>query len=310
MPLLSLSKLVHKNWNNMTPAERKVAEVILHTEELAALHTASEIAVQAGVSEATVTRFCRALGLMGFGEVQEIARRSVLRRLQSSTLTRLEDSQDVGGDFAKTLSQVRATEESNRSSFYSHLNTDLLVQCARAITEARKVFCIGIRSAGPPARHLAFSLNFLRSNVFALVGDLERDLDLLMDASDDDVILVFCSRRYSKHLVGLLEAVVGSKTEIYVATDSLLSPLTKFSDKLFWVPNNSVGVVPSLTTAFVLVHALVALAGVILPESKVTRRLKRVESAYEQYGLILLHDDVFAPSFSQVSKDGHVSDHD
>jgi len=54
----------------LTPAERKVAELVVADTAAIAGATVASLARAAGVSEPTVIRFCRALGLEGFNDLR------------------------------------------------------------------------------------------------------------------------------------------------------------------------------------------------------------------------------------------------
>lgn len=54
--------------NDLSPAERRVAETVRQDFELATRLTIAELADRAGVSQPSVTRFCRSVGSKSFGE--------------------------------------------------------------------------------------------------------------------------------------------------------------------------------------------------------------------------------------------------
>src|SRR5689334_4506184 len=55
---------------DLSPAERRVAQVILDEAATAAHLTISDLADRAGSSETTVIRFCRAMGFGGYSELR------------------------------------------------------------------------------------------------------------------------------------------------------------------------------------------------------------------------------------------------
>src|SRR6185295_19820326 len=52
----------------LSPAERRVAETVRQDFEAATRYTIAELARRAGVSQPSVTRFCRSVGSRSFGE--------------------------------------------------------------------------------------------------------------------------------------------------------------------------------------------------------------------------------------------------
>src|SRR6185312_7681478 len=55
---------------DLSPAERRVAQVIIDEAATAAHLTISDLADRAGSSETTVIRFCRAMGFGGYSELR------------------------------------------------------------------------------------------------------------------------------------------------------------------------------------------------------------------------------------------------
>jgi hypothetical protein len=64
----------------LRPSERKVGEFVLARPTIAAELTIADLAAEVGVSEPTVIRFCRAIGLKGFQDLKRKALRDIERR--------------------------------------------------------------------------------------------------------------------------------------------------------------------------------------------------------------------------------------
>ncbi len=58
--------MIHNTLESLSTAERKVAEFVLENAAVVATSTVSDTAAAAGVSEATVVRFCRSVGYRGY----------------------------------------------------------------------------------------------------------------------------------------------------------------------------------------------------------------------------------------------------
>src|SRR6202171_241195 len=80
-------ELVRQRLDSLSPAERKLARVLLASYPIAGLESVARFAERARVSPPTVTRFITKLGFSGYPEVQETLRNEVQARL-SSPLTR------------------------------------------------------------------------------------------------------------------------------------------------------------------------------------------------------------------------------
>src|SRR5262245_65696140 len=81
---------------SLSPAEQRVAQVIIDEAATAARLTISDLAARAGSSETTVIRFCRAMGFSGYPE---------LRLTLAAEAGRLDvegGAEPVGGDISET----------------------------------------------------------------------------------------------------------------------------------------------------------------------------------------------------------------
>src|SRR6476661_1671246 len=91
-----VGELVRQRLDSLSPAERKLARVLLASYPIAGLESVARFAERAGVSPPTVTRFIIKLGFRGYPEFQESLRHEVQARL-SSPLTRFRDEQPARG---------------------------------------------------------------------------------------------------------------------------------------------------------------------------------------------------------------------
>src|SRR5579864_5601866 len=85
-----IGELVRHRQAELSPAERKLARVLLASYPIAGLESVARFAERARVSPPTVTRFITKLGFRGYPEFQETLRHEVQARL-SSPLARYRD---------------------------------------------------------------------------------------------------------------------------------------------------------------------------------------------------------------------------
>src|SRR6266571_5947358 len=76
-------ELVRQRLDSLSPAERRLARVLLASYPIAGLESVARFAERAGVSPPTVTRFITKLGFTGYPEFQEVLRHEVQARLSS-----------------------------------------------------------------------------------------------------------------------------------------------------------------------------------------------------------------------------------
>ncbi len=278
----SLGALIEANSRDLTEAERRVADILLKSEEVAALYTAGEIAQMAGTSDSTVIRLARTLGLSGYLEMQRVARRKVMEELHSRTPDRLHAAEEslqnedlIGRVFAKDALNLQVTTKNISRRVFQNLVAD--------VVSARRVYVVGSRTASSLTGLLCFCLRLLRENVRDLTGQLEEDYDRLLEASSNDVMIGFSMARYATHTLSVM-SIAGSKgVKLYGVTDSMISPVNNLTSQIILVSNDSLSITPSPTAAVAFIHALVAAVGLDLTsrDNGVEERLKELENIYD-----------------------------
>ena len=126
---------IQQNYEELFAAEKKVADFVLSHPEKAIESNVSETAELSGVSDATVIRFCKRLGYVGFYQFKiQLSHDMGKNRILNEGLEQLEDDS----------AQKRLLAISNNvMTIAKRLDTDLLKQCAAAIDQSETVFVIG-----------------------------------------------------------------------------------------------------------------------------------------------------------------------
>ena len=128
---------VYRLSTTMNPAERQIAKVIISDPEFAVHSHTVDIANRAGVSAATVTRFCRTVGCEGLRELKlDLAK---VLAVGSRYLRPLKASIPPSKVVAETVSQIHKALD----SLVEQIDADTVSRVATAIVEADKVAVFG-----------------------------------------------------------------------------------------------------------------------------------------------------------------------
>jgi len=154
---------------SLSPAERRVAELVLEDPSRAASRTITELARAAGTSETTVIRFCKVLGLPGYPELRlRLAAESAREFAREGDRARVVGS-DIGPD--DTMEQIvekvafadaRAVEETAR-----HLDIETLETVAEAMAAASRIELFGVGASGFVALDLQGKLHRIGRRAYA-----------------------------------------------------------------------------------------------------------------------------------------------
>lgn len=133
---------ISQQYNTMTRSSKKLADYIFTNKSMVQYMSITSLAEASGVSEATITRFCRGLGLAGYNEFK-----LALARVDHTTVTG--DPTDTGaavtdGDsFENVCRKLYQTDVKAMSETLELMDTDSTAKAVDLLSGARRVFCFG-----------------------------------------------------------------------------------------------------------------------------------------------------------------------
>ncbi|MCW2749954.1 MAG: RpiR family transcriptional regulator [Aeromicrobium sp.] len=207
MTTMRIDERIAEQYADLSPQERRAADVLLdHLDDLA-IYRAAELAELAGVSKATMSRLFRHLGYDDFTEVREHLRRL---RGQGVPVT-LEGAPSLVGHLEQ--------EVANLQRALSGLEESGLDTAADLVAGAARVVVIGLRSSYPVALHLRQQLGQARPGVVLAPQPGQSLSDELIGLGPADVTVVVGFRRRPDHLDGVLAMLQESHTPTILLAD-------------------------------------------------------------------------------------------
>lgn len=268
------AELVRTHRDDLSPAERRVADVVLADPQFVAFGTVAQLADRAGTSGASVVRFTARLGLDGFGALQDRVRGELTRQIHQAS-ERLEgpDPDDLLGHTADALSSsLQETLRSLRREDFERA-VDLLAD------QDRQIFVLASDASRGIGLQLATELNLVRRGVVHLDGSPVAVHRTLADADTGDLVVALDLPRYDRWLLDAVAAATTSGARIVAVTDSQLSPLAAGADVVFVVGAGQTGPFDSQVASLAVVECLAA--GVARHRrDPATERLSRIEAAW------------------------------
>jgi DNA-binding MurR/RpiR family transcriptional regulator len=249
-----VGEVVRQRLDNLSPAERRLARVLLASYPIAGLESVARFAERAGVSPPTVTRFITKLGFRGYPEFQESLRLEVQARL-SSPLARYRDEPKRE---SAVNDAIDAATHNLKTSQELLSERDLKEAVELLADVRRRVMVLGGRVSATLARYLTGQLHLLRPGI-ALV-DVERSAPAqqLIDMRKTDVLVVFDYRRYQPDTIESARIAASRGCNVVLFTDPWLSPASAFARQVLVTSVDMVGPFDSLVGAVAVVEALVA----------------------------------------------------
>ncbi|WP_454042395.1 MurR/RpiR family transcriptional regulator [Cellulosimicrobium sp. Marseille-Q8652] len=152
----------------LRPAEARIAQAVLDDPTAVVGKTITELAAHVGTSQATVVRFCRAVGYAGYPEfridlAQATSRRAVEQERANVAHGEI-DPDDTVQDVVEKIAfhEARTIEETARA-----LDLEALEAVAAAVAAAPRIDLFGVGSSGLTAQDLAQKLQRIGLVCFA-----------------------------------------------------------------------------------------------------------------------------------------------
>lgn len=265
----------------LTPAERRVAEIVLAQPQLVAFGTVADLAAAAGSGAATVVRLAVKLGLEGFTELQAVVQRDLARQLRPAAERIREPAA------TDALSRHLELEIDNVRSTIGGIDTVALSEVLDHIADPGRCVHVlsGDASVGVAMQFVA-DLSSLRDHVGMINGNdvtVRRQLALL---TGTDVVVTIDLRRYDRWVVEAAGLAKASGAWCLAITDSVLSPLTAHAERTVVVAAASAGPFDSHVGTLALLNLLAAGVADRL-RSVAADRLDRTEAAWSAHGALV-----------------------
>ena len=269
-----VARRIDERRNELTPAERRIADVVLTHPQAVAFGTVADVARRADTSGATVVRFAMKLGFSGFSELQEEVQDELAHRLRPAAerIRERQPSEVVARSMSLELDNVQGTLEGvDRDRFVDAI--------ARLSDRKARVFVLAGVSVRGIGMVLADDLAMLRAGVELITDGDVQAARRLADVELADVLVVCDFRRYERWVLQAAGRVRELGCYVVSLTDSTLSPLADLSDATFVVQAQGTGPFDSHVGTLALVNTLVA--GVATKvQAPATARLDRIEAAW------------------------------
>lgn len=263
--------------------QRAIAKFITESYDKAAFMIASKLGKTVGVSESTVVRFAVELGYDGYPQMQKAMQEMVLNRLTSVQRIGVANDRIGQQDVLSTvlhsdMEKLRETAETvERAAFR---------EAVKAISGARRIYVLGVRSAAPLANFLGYYLNYMFDNVRVITTSGTGEMfEKLVGVGPEDAVVAFSFPRYSTSTLKGAQYCTSVGAKVVGITNSKLSPLAESCDCVLVAKSDMVSLVDSLVAPLSVVNALiVALAsGREQTLSKTFDTLERVWESYNVY---------------------------
>ena len=268
---------------SFSKGQRAIAKFITESYDKAAFMIASKLGKTVGVSESTVVRFAVELGYEGYPQMQKAMQEMVLNRLTS--VQRIGVANDRIGQ-QDVLSTVLHSDMEKLRETAETVERSVFQDAVKAISGARRIYVLGVRSAAPLANFFGYYLNYMFENVQVITTSGTGEMfEKLVGIGPEDAVVAFSFPRYSTSTLAGAQYCTSVGAKVIGITNSKLSPLADSCDYVLVAKSDMVSIVDSLVAPLSVVNALIVAlaAGREQTLSKTFDTLERVWESYNIY---------------------------
>ncbi|KAA2235847.1 MurR/RpiR family transcriptional regulator [Salinarimonas soli] len=240
-----------------SPANRTVADFLLRNPVRVSGLGIEDLAAATAVSTASLSRFARAAGFRGYGELRGALAETLQAILQPveklrDTFERPRPGASPHTDgLEATLASLRMAAEG--------LAPDAIEAVVARLQRAPTVYVMGFGLSAHAAGLLTLGLQPFCPGLINVVefGGTEVAAGRLMNVARGDMLVVISVPRYARDAVQLTHYARDRGAGVVAITDSPASPLARLADHLLLAPSRHPVLSSSLAAAVLVVEALV-----------------------------------------------------
>lgn len=236
----TLEKRLVEAFEGLPPQLQAAGRYLLDHPNEVALRSMRELAREANLVPATMTRLARRLGFSGFDELKrgytEQTRRYAAhyrnKAIELADANRGEDAAALAGDMiAGIAGEVQSLLKSE--------TVQSLVESARLLRAARTIYCLGLRLSFPAAYSFQYIHSAAGGSSVLLDAPGGSGLDPLRHASEKDAMLAITVLPYTRTTIEQANFANEKAIPVIAITDSKVSPLIRIAKQAIIVGTKS-----------------------------------------------------------------------
>lgn len=265
---MTICKNIEKKYIRLSKGQRKVAQFVLDNPNIVGTHTASEVGRLADVSESTVIRFCYAMDLAGFSELQDKLKEYLMEQGEAGEVKKVMPAKKIrnhiGADIVKK-------DIANISKTFNELNEQDVEEVVQLLHTAEKIHFIGFRQSTPVAFWMYSNVNMLRDHVHFIPHEADKIAQQLAYMDENSLLFVISLDEEYEDMATTVEIAKRKNVKIVAIRNEELTSKQEPANPVLIVPNTKESGVTCTIAIFSLLHILV--------ESMVSQNPQQ----YEQY---------------------------
>ncbi len=212
-------------YDSFFETEKKIGDYIIKNPKDIVDVTVGELAVKCQVSEASISRFCKKIGLKGFHHLKISIAKELVNR---------DDNEEYSNDISidnkeQSLKSILANKIAELTQTVSMMDTDNLDEILNKINNAGSVLFAAVGNTIPVAMDGAYKLNQIGIAAIS-TPVLETQLAYSYNLTADDVVIAISNSGESTGVINIIEAAKQNKAITISITNHDNSSIAKLSE--------------------------------------------------------------------------------
>lgn len=223
---ISITSTIHSHYNRFTATEKKTADYILEHAEAVVYMSITDLAEGCDVGEASIFRFCKALGFKGYQQFKIALAHSISADNEIPQLSGQVRAQDTLEEaVAKTLqSNINALNET-----YQLISLESINQAVHLLIQAERIIFYGVGSSLITAMEANNKFMRITNKTGCSVDSHQQAMSAAL-MSEKDVAVIISYSGSTKDSIEVARKAKERGAAIIVITRFVKSPLTSYSD--------------------------------------------------------------------------------
>jgi len=275
----AVSERLQTQFNQLTRAERQLADTILMNYPASALGSITSVAKKASVSTPTVGRLVLKLGFLGFADFQQQLRSEVESTLSNPIVKH--DKWAGSAPDTHILNRFTDVVIDNIKQSLAHIDTQKFDQsCQLLADDKRSIYVIGGRLTHALAEYFFLHMQVIRPNITHIEPASNVWPHYLLNLKPGDVIVIMDVRRYENNTLKLANMAIEKGAKIILFTDQWVSPIGQLTDKVFSARIVAPSAWDSSVSSLLLMESMIAqVQELIWPQAK--QRIEQLEAMFD-----------------------------
>jgi len=245
----TIKERIEQHFNALSKSQQKVADFVLKNPTYISVHSAVEVGEQAGTSETTVIRFCYAIGLNGYVQLQKDVTMYLFEHHTNSTLGNYVSSKEELFKEQQLCEKLMRQTSTQIIEIAGQINPDQFRDVTKRMHESKTIYIVGVGASAFAAAWLQFTLNTLRPNVKLIATETNSMIRTLQEIDDTALLVTISLHRYYKESIQLAQEIRKRGAYTVAITDSNVAPIHAHADETFVLQQaelSTIDVMPAL----------------------------------------------------------------